>query len=1626
MPGLRLHLALALGAAMLCAAPMRGRAQQAAPADGVPRADGISPVDRILGPIDESQLVTLKGTVSPLANAANDRGAAPDGMELERLQLKLRRSPAQEAALRALLAQLDAPGSPMFHRWLTPEEFGAQFGPSDNDIAAVKSWLVGHGFRGLRVNPGKETMEIAGNVAAMRTAFHTGIHRYQVNGETYYANANDPAIPAALAPVVGGFFSLNNFRPKSLSQVLGRAGYDARTGTATPEWTIGSGAFDYPNYQFVLAPADFAVQYDLNNLYTSGVTGAGQSIAIVNESNINVDLVNQFRSVFLSSYPANPPQVIVDGNDPGVDGMNNYDGPNYDSTEAYLDVEWAGAVAPDATVDLVIAADTALEDGLDLAASYAVYTDVAPVISLSFGQCELYLGAKNEAIEDLWEQAAAEGITVVVSSGDGGSAACDDPNAQDYALHGQAVSGYASTPFNVAAGGTDFYYSSFSQGDAAIDAQLAQYWNTTASNNTPAVSINAANAPIPEQPWNNSQYGDDLISYYNVITDEMDTSMAAGGGGASNCSMGSGGGSGTGSGGWSSCAAGYAKPAWQQDLVGVAGSGMPNDQARDLPDISLFAANGLNDSYYPICAADGDCQPVASGGLVQFTGIGGTSAAAPTFAAMVALVNQKYGRQGQADNILYPLWLQYPAAFHDVSVGTNTVPCAYAPTVSSDCISVSNPIEVYGSVTEGEIGSGTTADYNAGPGYDLASGLGSIDANALVTDWGKVNFAATTTALEPSSTSFTHGTAITISGSVTGADSPTGDVGLMTDSPDYGNQGEAFFTLNNGAFTSANDASYPQGINFLPGGTYHIWGQYGGDAKNALSTSTPVLITVNPEASAIDLNMVQAYPLTIYQPGSGPGTPIDYGTQLLLSAAVAPSAEAAALENCLLGNSSCSPFTYTVPTGAVTFTDTTGSGSISTAAVMNTAGDAELNAPFAIGSHAVTASYNGDASYTAAATTASLTFTVAKDTPVMSWAASNASNGSIAGGQPTVFNVLVENNAQYAYFSSSFGTAVAPVAVLPPTGTVTVSSAPAGISGTATLSAGKDPNTAAELGVGIITLPATLAPGTYTVTLAYSGDANYASESVTLQNPVTVIAGGQLLVSTITATMSGGLSPNSNLLVSGTVTGQSGHAAPTGSVLISSSGSSVGAVNVSPGSGDASTFSVILNSQVLVPGANFVTLQYSGDSNYNPSEVTLDSGASLGNPLSDFTMVPDSTIVPVPAGTSAQVTINLGSVNGFAGAVNLNCSASTVTCTIAPSVSLASGGTAATALQVSAPAGTSIGTYDVMVTGADAATGEYAHTLGFAAQVSAAAPGFTLSSSGNIAIAQGATSGNTSTITVTPSNGFTGTVSLSCAVTTEPAGPSNPVTCSLPTSAEISGTAAATATLTAASVANTTPGAYAITVTGAAGGVTENTVISVTVSQSIAASVALSASSPAAIAPGASTTSTITATAAGGYAGTVSLSCALTTSPGGATDLPSCTVTSGSPVTLSAGTTSGTATVTVTTTPPTMATLIRPGVGHGRGWPLLSGAALALLVFLGVPARRRSWWAMPGFTVILVALASFSACGGGSINSGGGGGGGGGNSNPGTTTGTYIFTVTGTGNPAVSPAPTITFAVMVN
>src|ERR1700747_897906 len=285
---------------------------------------------RIAAAVRNDQLVTLRGNVHPMARPANDRGLLPDQQPVTKMHVLLQRSSAQESALQQLMAwQLD-PNSPKFHAWLTPQEFGQQFGPADSDVGAVKNWLTSQGFTGLKVNNGKTLIEFNGTAGQIRNAFHTEIHSLSVGGEEHFANMQEPQIPAALASVVSGVVGLHNFRPKPLLHRLGKFRRDASTGQVTPLFTFT----DVNGTFFGVGPKDFATIYNVPTTFD----GTGQTIAIVAQSNISLQDVTDFRSIFgLPAYSADCStlpclSVILNGEDPGlVSG---------DQGESDLDVWW--------------------------------------------------------------------------------------------------------------------------------------------------------------------------------------------------------------------------------------------------------------------------------------------------------------------------------------------------------------------------------------------------------------------------------------------------------------------------------------------------------------------------------------------------------------------------------------------------------------------------------------------------------------------------------------------------------------------------------------------------------------------------------------------------------------------------------------------------------------------------------------------------------------------------------------------------------------------------------------------------------------------------------------------------------------------------------------------------------------------------------------------------------------------------------------------------------------------------------------------------------------------------------------------------------------------------------------
>jgi subtilase family serine protease len=391
------------------------------------------PQAQIVSPVDEAASVTLVGNVHPLVSAASSSKAADLGTPMQHMVITLNSSAAQEAALTQLVAAQNDPKSPSYHQYLTPQAYASMFGASQADIKAVTDWLQSHGFTVEQVPAGNRTVLFGGTAAQVNSAFKTQIRQYALAGANYYANATDPSIPAAFASAVGGVVKLHNF-PHSPNITTKTAVKAAQI--SSPQYTSGS--------SHSLTPADYAVIYDINPLYSASIDGSGETIAILARSDISMSDVEHFRSTF--GLKANNPQFIVTNSDPGI--------VSGDTVETTLDTEWSGAVAPNATIKVIISASSNSADGIDLSAIYAVNNNVAPVISLSYGSCELGMGSSElNFYNSLWKQAASQGQTVLVSSGDSGAAGCDYGST---AYYGKNVNGLCTSPYDTCVGGTEF------------------------------------------------------------------------------------------------------------------------------------------------------------------------------------------------------------------------------------------------------------------------------------------------------------------------------------------------------------------------------------------------------------------------------------------------------------------------------------------------------------------------------------------------------------------------------------------------------------------------------------------------------------------------------------------------------------------------------------------------------------------------------------------------------------------------------------------------------------------------------------------------------------------------------------------------------------------------------------------------------------------------------------------------------------------------------------------------------------------------------------------------------------------------------------------------------------------
>jgi subtilase family serine protease len=682
--------------------------------------------------IDEAKLVTLAGNVRREANRANDRGRVADSLPMEHMLLQLQRSPEQEQALETFIDQLHDPSSPNFQKWITADEFGQRFGLAQQDLDAITVWLESHGFE-VHVYPNRMLIDFSGTAGQVREAFHTEIHQLAISGKPHIANTSDPQIPAALARAVQGIVSLHDFMPRPLYKIR-------------PNYTV-SGFF---GDTYELAPGDLATIYNINPVFKAGYSGKGQTIVVIEDTNVySSSDWTVFRQTFgLSSYTSGS---FVTVHPAPKSGTNNCSNPGVvagNDAEAILDAEWASAAAPNAKIEMASCADTATTFGGLIALQNLINETSTPpaIVSISYGACEAENGAaSNAAYNSAYQQAVSEGVSVFVASGDSAASLCDAGNSE--AAHGVTVSAFASTPYNVAVGGTDF--------SDTYSGTNTTYWNST--NNS---TYSSALSYIPEIPWNDS-CASTLISEYltgsgvtygsngfcnSFIGSFLYLTTVGGSGGPSKCATGVPSISGVASG---TCK-GYPKPSWQSGVIGI-----PKDGVRDLPDVSLFAADGVWSHYYVFCWSDtanggSPCTGAPSG----WSGAGGTSFASPIMAGIQALVNQKNGaRQGNPDVTYYKLaakeygtsgssscnstkgkGIASTCIFNDVTQGDMDVPC-------------SGTYNCYGS-SSSVVGVLSTSDtayqpaYRATTGWDFATGIGTVNAYNLVTNWASVNASA--------------------------------------------------------------------------------------------------------------------------------------------------------------------------------------------------------------------------------------------------------------------------------------------------------------------------------------------------------------------------------------------------------------------------------------------------------------------------------------------------------------------------------------------------------------------------------------------------------------------------------------------------------------------------------------------------------------------------------------------------------------------------------------------------------------------------------------------------------------------------------------------------------------------
>lgn len=886
------------------------------------------PAVRVTQKIDNAVLAALPGTHPQIVEHAVIGARLQASKPLSHMMLVLDPSDDQTYAMRSLLDQQQDKTSPNYHKWLTPDAYAQYFGVASADLAKITAWLQDQGFTVNSVAKGNRIVTFSGTVGQVESTFHTQMKRVTVNGEAHIANTTDIQVPQAFAGVIHGIASLNDFFPKTDAVGARKVEFNSTTPAGKAQ-ALGANAAANPLYTSTtsgahyVTPGDAAVIFNSTPLLKSGVDGTGQTIAVLGRTNITLSDVQQFRSMF--GLKKNDPTFTVIGNDPGL---------NADDIEAYLDVEWAGGMAPGASVNFIVGGtDYETTGGISNAGLYAVDNNLADIITLSYGGCETGNGASGTAFwNTLWEQAAAQGQTVFISSGDSNATGCQSSSATYGTAYG--VNALGSGAYNVAVGGSMF-----------VDYNPNLYWTPGASAPVPAgYNFTTATGYIPEAVWNQGSLS---TTYLNTLSTGLATGsgIVGGGGGLSIYTP---------------------RPSWQTgsgisataDATCSSGTCIAANTTgftthRMVPDISFIAASGHAATVF--CGESSCFNTSTSYGIGA---VGGTSVATPVMASVQALINQvNGGRQGNANFHYYPLAnADYIAGNCKAVNGTASNPTVTLPAASCnfhDIVAGDNRSKANATDTTG-------LGFYAGTGFDAASGLGSVNINNVTNNWKSVSFLATSTsfALFPA-TLATHGGSQNFTiGVSANTGIPSGDVSIIAVTTNPG--APHVFTLSGGGYSGT--------LTGLPGGTYNIYAHYEGDGTYAASDSPSIHVNIGKEPSTVTLNLYDFYP-GIVQSGV---TSLPYGYLADLIGTVAGASATGTPSGTLAFAISQNGTTLAPYTGTL---DASGNAALIAGAGYSSLYIAPNYPALAPGSYTVTASYAGDSSFNASTGTSNFTVT---------------------------------------------------------------------------------------------------------------------------------------------------------------------------------------------------------------------------------------------------------------------------------------------------------------------------------------------------------------------------------------------------------------------------------------------------------------------------------------------------------------------------------------------------------------------------------------------------------------------------------------------------------------------------